>query len=638
MHLLYRLLAVLRNASLSFRRLIFYLALRVPSLFRSSFGPPNCISGTLHSTDHSQLGSRLSFPTPVTTGPITSASSGNLTSRIQYPSPGNLHPSSSPCLPISYPPSSISQSTGNTTIQLFQNQNPAPSCRPSLPDQMKRYERTIQISVADPAHGHLKPGKQSLKRRKVSGWSSEVHPEGALFYFQKAERLIVLTDTDLTDQRNLDEIHRSVQSILEKAKKLLSSDELLVLVVELANEEPERRGGQECLYYFVDHAQKLLFWVHDYTREAVIRELCGGMDFATEDGHLKYAIEAQYWMHCERFSNMVPMRPEYLDDLRETLIHASTDTILSDTSVAPFAPDDLLKMLGVVTAIESSVAGHESRLIPTSGSGSEPYSTDGFKSYPHSISAIARIMRLFAHSKFLNFHGQPGARLNADQSIYTKQLASDEGFSSPVFYALDIMLLTAPRKHIRILRSLYVDHIINKSRWKGFITGLKDEWNGYTIFSTVMLAVDISFLAVPGVINQSYQTSQTPTAVTIYISTTLSLATLIVSLLLSDQIRRHGIESLDEGATYMARMTNAVLGVEAMAVMYGLPYALLIWSMVAFGVALSMMIFSSVYESALAVVATFFAFSVLLALWPLTCGRWRRSAPKTRATLPATHV
>ncbi|KAF8835848.1 hypothetical protein BDN67DRAFT_381104 [Paxillus ammoniavirescens] len=360
------------------------------------------------------------------------------------------------------------------------------------------------------------------------------------------------------------------------------------------------------------------------------------MEFATEDGHLKYAIEAQYWMHCERFSNMVPMRPEYLDDLRETLIHASIDTILSDTSVAPFAPDDLLKILGVVTTIESSVARDKSRFIPTNGSGSDPHSTTGFKSYPHSISAIARIMSLFTHSKFINFHGQPGARLNVDQSIYTKKNASEEGFSSPVFYALDILLLTAPRKHIRILRSLYVDHVINGSRWKGFAIGLKDEWNGYTVFSTVMLAVDISFLAVPGVIDQSYETSQTLVAVTIYISTILSLATLIVSLLLSDQIRRHGIESLGEGETYMGRMTGGVLGIEAMAVMYGLPYALLIWSMSAFGVALSMMIFSSVHKSALVVVATFFAVAVLLALWPLTCGRGRR-APRTGASLHATH-
>jgi hypothetical protein len=47
--------------------------------------------------------------------------------------------------------------------------------------------------------------------------------------------------------------------------------------------------------------------------------------------------------------------------------------------------------------------------------------------------------------------------------------------------------------------------------------------------------------------------------------------------------------------------------------------------MLAFGVALSMMIFSSVHKVALVVVAIFFAVAVLLALWPITCGRGRRA-------------
>ncbi|KAF8838217.1 hypothetical protein BDN67DRAFT_106071 [Paxillus ammoniavirescens] len=637
-----RLLAILRVASCSFRRLIVYLALKVSWLLCRAFGPLSYPSGTLHSTDHSQVGSRRSLlvPTSAPTPTLTSMSSGNLTSQTQSPSLGNLYPSSSTYLQVSYPPSSISQSTGNGSTLVSQNPSTTALCKPSLPNQMKRPKRMIQICVENRTCRDLEPGKQVLNRRAVSGWNAEVHPQGALFYVQKAQNLIVLTDTDLTVQRNLNEIDRSVQAILEESQKFLPPDEQLVLVVELTDEDPQRPDvvdGQECLYYFVDHTQKLLFWVHKYTREAVIRELCGGMEFATEDSHLKYAIEAQYWMHCERFSNMVPMRPEYLDDLRETLIHASTDTILSDTSVAPFAPEDLSSMLNIVTTIEGSVARHESRSHATNGSGSGPNSLDGFESYPHSISAIARMMRLFTHSKFLNFHGQPGARLNADQPIYTDPLANEEGFSSPVFYALDIILLSAPRKHIRVLRSLYVDHVINGSRWKGFVIGLKDEWNGYTVFSTVMLAVDISFLAVPGVIDQSYETSQTLTAVTIYISTILSLATLIVSLLLSDQIRRHGIESLGEGATYMRRMTRSVLGIEAMAVMYGLPYALLMWSMSAFGVALSMMIFSSVHKSALVAVATFFAVAVLLALWPLTCGRGRRAAANNGDSLHATY-
>ncbi|KIJ11867.1 hypothetical protein PAXINDRAFT_15317 [Paxillus involutus ATCC 200175] len=652
MYFLRRLLAILRIASRRLGRLISYLALRVPLFLRKVFCPLNCTRRTLHSRDHGEIRRPPTPPTFATTTPAALMSSSNSIIQTGSPPPGNNQASNS---------SSTSQSAGDANTQISQNPSLAPSCKPSLPDQMKRYRRTISIPKNSPKTG-LKPGKQSLDRPEVPGWSSEVHPEGALFYWRKAESWMVLTDTDLTVNSNLTEVDYYVESILGEAKKfsLLPSDPL-VLVVELANEDSNRTtwaAAQECLYYFVDHAEKLLFWVQEYPRTAIKKDLCRGVKCATENSHIKHAIEAQYWMYCERFSNMVPMRPEYLNDLRETLIHANT--ILSDTSVAPFAPDDLLKMLDVVSAIESSVA--RSKL--------DPHSTNGFGSYPHSISAIgitnllyccgtltktypARMMKLFTHSKFLNFHGQPGARLNADQSIYNKPLASEEGFTSPVFYTLNILLLAAPRKYMQTLRGLYVDRFVNGSRWKGFISGLKDEWNGYTVFvripgfldciverhfnlgysqSTVMLAVDISFLAVPGVINGSFQISQTPTAITVYISTILSLGTLIVSVLLADQIRMRGIESVKEGTTYMARMTNTVLGIEAMAVMYSLPYALLVWSMLAFGVALSTMMFSSLHKIALVVVAIFFAVVVVLASWPITCGRGRHAA-KSKASL-----
>ncbi|KAF8840294.1 hypothetical protein BDN67DRAFT_659100 [Paxillus ammoniavirescens] len=615
-----RLLAILRIFSRSFRRLIVYLALKVSWLLRKAFSPLNHTSRTLQSWDpsHSQLElgvAETGLLSPSTSAPITpipSTSSRTSTNRVTRPAPGYLQ-APSPSQTSHTPP--IPQSTENAR-QPSQHSSVALTCRPAIPYQMKRYQRAIQIPTRAPKKG-MKLGKQLLSRPEVSGWKSEVHPEGTLFYSQNAEGYVVLTDTDLTDLRNLNEIGSSIQLILEEAKKFLKpQNESLVLVVELAKEDSKRRdGAQECLYYFADHEEKLLYWVHDYEIVDMRSVLCGGVK-STEDSHIKYAVEAQYWMHCERFSNMVPMPLEYLVDLRETLIHASTDMILSDTSVSPFAADDLLKLLTVVTTIEDNVA--KSR--------SYPRVTGHSKLYPHSIGAIARIMRLLTHSKFLNFHGQPGARLNADQAIYTKQLASEEGFSTPIFYVLNILLLTAPRKHIRTLRGIYVDRVTNASRWGGFIGGLKDEWNGYTVFSTVLLAVDISFLAVPGVTNGNFVTSQTATAIMIYISTILSLGTLVVSVLLADQIRRYGIESLNEGAHYMSRMTTSILGIEAMAVMYSLPYALLIWSMLAFGVALSTMVFSSVHKVGRAVVIIFFVFTLILATWPITCGRGRRAA------------
>ncbi|KAF9223503.1 hypothetical protein BS17DRAFT_880663 [Gyrodon lividus] len=620
MYFLRRLLAILRIYSLSFRRIIIQLAFRVLWFLRRASSVSNHTSQTLQNRDPEVEITHLPTSTCATMCSSTPMTSSSLSiNRNRSPPVYFLAPSPYLSVELSHT-SSIPQSAENTSTQLSQHLSGAPFCnlKPSLPEQMKRYKRTISIPKKL-SKITLKPGKPSLNRPEVLGWNPEVHPEGALFYRGKVEGWVVLTDTDLTLQKNLSEINLSVESIIQAANQFSPSlnGPLVVLVVELANEDPKRTDTQESLYYFADHSEKLLFWVHEYSSDAIKKELCGGIKYATEDSHIKYALEAQYWMHCERFSNMVPMQPEYLADLRETLIHASTDTILSDTSVSPFAPDDLLKMLTVVAAIEIPIISPFDKCYRYYHSLALPQDPDEI--YP------ARMMRLLTHSKFLNFHGQPGARLNADQSIYTKQLASEEGVISPLFYAFNFLLLTAPRKHMRTLRCIYVDQVINASRWKGFISGLKDEWNGYTVFSTVMLAVDISFLAVPGVLNGSYQTSQTPTAIAIYVSTIASLGTLVVSVLLADQIRRHGIESIDEGAAYMAHITHVVFGLEALSVMYSLPYALLIWSMLAFGVALSMMMFSSLHKVVLVVVASMFAIAVILASWPIICGRGRRA-------------
>lgn len=84
-----------------------------------------------------------------------------------------------------------------------------------------------------------------------------------------------------------------------------------------------------------------------------------------------------------------------------------------------------------------------------------------------------------------------------------------------VFKVVNLFLFGEPNEHALRLQRAWVDSIVIQPRWKDFITRLKDEWNRYTLLvspsrfawpiiyrsqSTVMLAVNISFLAVPGII------------------------------------------------------------------------------------------------------------------------------------------
>ncbi|KAF9234157.1 hypothetical protein BU15DRAFT_13938, partial [Melanogaster broomeanus] len=82
-----------------------------------------------------------------------------------------------------------------------------------------------------------------------------------------------------------------------------------------------------------------------------------------------------------------------------------------------------------------------------------------------------------------------------------------------------------------------VDGMIDKSSWKTYISNLKSDCDSYTLYSTVMLAVDISFLAVPVV--QSRDTSKSDASrYLIYWSIIASVGTIVVSVNLANQIRK----------------------------------------------------------------------------------------------------
>ncbi|KIJ58821.1 hypothetical protein HYDPIDRAFT_33784 [Hydnomerulius pinastri MD-312] len=190
---------------------------------------------------------------------------------------------------------------------------------------------------------------------------------------------------------------------------------------------------------------------------------------------------------------------------------------------------------------------------------------------------LARLMALFARTKFYNFHGQPGARLEADQSVYSK--AGDEQQSSSIFFApIDFLFFYAPSAQIRKLEEIWVDKVVHYTRWKTFVSGLNNEWNGFTIYSTVMLAVDVSFLAVPGV-DIGGVGSQSVATIATYMSLLSVVGSLVSSVLLARQSRAQK-ESAIGAAAFMDSMTCWGVGMKALGVMFSLPFALLLWAYV----------------------------------------------------------
>lgn len=85
-------------------------------------------------------------------------------------------------------------------------------------------------------------------------------------------------------------------------------------------------------------------------------------------------------------------------------------------------------------------------------------------------------------TKFINFYGQIGARLNADQSLYLKDERNDTEHASRLFRVVNIILLTWPREQLENLRCLWVDQTIILPRWKAFVTEQTTELAGFTTY------------------------------------------------------------------------------------------------------------------------------------------------------------
>ena len=85
---------------------------------------------------------------------------------------------------------------------------------------------------------------------------------------------------------------------------------------------------------------------------------------------------------------------------------------------------------------------------------------------------------LKGHTKFLNYHGQPEARLNRDQSVHGTSTNQRTWFIKTI----SIFLFSAPDVHLRGLQKMWVDGIMHRSIWEVSSRKLNEEWREFTLY------------------------------------------------------------------------------------------------------------------------------------------------------------
>ncbi|KAF9226294.1 hypothetical protein BS17DRAFT_537811 [Gyrodon lividus] len=307
-----------------------------------------------------------------------------------------------------------------------------------------------------------------------------------------------------------------------------------------------------CFYYFIDHSKQLIFWVHPVN----VGDICGIIRGVKNEWQLGYAIETHYWHHCELYPSHIRLKPDFYPKLRGILIYTNGDSMVSDAPPGPFESTDLQRLLDLVSAVGGQVDTYDEYLI----------------------TVLAKAMRLFYQYRFLNSHGQFGARLGGGRSVFARKRVKELPVSIFLMGA-NIALFGALIDHYRRIQKIWVDGIVDESRWETYISSLRTEWNNYIVFSTVMLAVDVSFLAVPGV--QAASGLQQPVAATMtYASVIFSAMALLAASFLTRQ------------AGQFVRMTENTYETEVLAAMFSLPRAFLNLATYSFVIALISLVIS----------------------------------------------
>ena len=188
-----------------------------------------------------------------------------------------------------------------------------------------------------------------------------------------------------------------------------------------------------------------------------------------------------------------------------------SETITSEASLAPYNTNDLNAMMALIGPLNGKDTG-DSRLRKLIV---ELQKVQGKRTSIPCVSLVccitlallhlshgsssARLMQTFsmisgrcafllgviiiptACTQFINFCGQPAARLDVDKPLYYQR---DEilGWKAFLLRLLNIALFGSLQSHRNSIERVWVDNSVVVTRWKNFIDGLNTEWGSFTVF------------------------------------------------------------------------------------------------------------------------------------------------------------
>ncbi|TFK32553.1 hypothetical protein BDQ12DRAFT_670963 [Crucibulum laeve] len=441
-------------------------------------------------------------------------------------------------------------------VSLEQGNTPSIKLKP-MTVSWKRYHGRMFSRERNRSELSVPPGTTDYTSRGPNyvipaGWVSYTHPEGLLYFFHQAKVLL------FGIANRLHELATDLNISLDGCET--------VIEIRKVN-TPNYTIG----YYCVHHPSRTIFWLHGFQLDH--KNVLGGVYGIASFSDVKNGIESQYWEHIEFYPNDRALSRALFDELKETILHIRAELL------------------------EGSIG----------------------KRNAHSVCVAARFLYPFAkpvlvRSKFLNFSGQLGARLDNDKVLYKNE--RDENQFTKIFNMLSHVFFKAPNVHLLTLERIAVLESVGTVNGTAHLSFLKQriqEWGELILNSTVIMTANVAFLAIPGV--STPNAPSTPAQILSYASTVSSIGGIVFGLLLVRKSRTKVIDDINGVANFMTVFYPSSYGKEVLAIMYSLPYALLMWGMIFFIAAVGCLVFQGTDAIARWTIGVMFTLLATILMW-----------------------
>ncbi|KAG7091401.1 hypothetical protein E1B28_010438 [Marasmius oreades] len=500
------------------------------------------------------------------------------------------------------------EESGHTTLEAevagFRNKTLSEMCddfHPMAPEIYYRYYKEDYIEPLVTTYELAPMTMRFQTRRLPHGWKEFLHHEGARYFLYESKR--IYTDADIYNPSVQQHARRLINEFDEytRLRNIVLTPNMNVVFDMFYDSEDDTCP---CRYYIVDHTTRSVFWLDKFDADQlqVWEEVKG----VTELTHIRHAIESQYWYHCHLFPDSFCMGEAEVDELKDIITYWICDVLTSQGSTLPYTLEELQPMLSLTNNLRKNLRSKRG------------------------VSAYARLMHLFARQRFLDFHGQPAVRLDRNKSIH--QPANYVQPHSWLLGCLSPLMFSAPDTHCREINKIWVDRCVHKAAWNKFITNMNTEWQELILFGTVLLNANVAFLAIQSVDEATAVPSRSPGQILSFLSVVASIGSVIVGLMLARKNKVKQKEAATEAAIFLNSFEAERLGLETLAILYSVPYALLMWGVIFFLAAFSYYCFNGSILYVRLIVAGAWIIVSFLSLWCIfTLASWdsRFNAQKT---------